>query len=185
MGELKVLETLNVSCNRLSSLDGVEELSNLSSLNLSGNMITSINSLSCLTKLENLRVLRLHDSIQGFSNPVCASQENYKKVMCNLLPKLSTLDGERVSGKGADLYEMCDDLDAILRGNDLQTEHGFALKTIPWNTEKLLALSNTSMQDKSVEEAEKGFRDVMLQCKRINEDADKAIRNAKEALWSP
>lgn len=148
-------------------------------------MITSINSLSCLTKLENLRVLRLHDSIQGFSNPVCASQENYKKVMCNLLPKLSTLDGERVSGKGADLYEMCDDLDAILRDNDLQTEHGFALKTIPWNTEKLLALSNTSMLDKSVEEAEKGFRDVMLQCKRINEDADKAIRNAKEALWSP
>lgn len=185
LSELKLLETLNVSCNRLSSLDGVEELSNLSSLNLSGNMITSINSLSCLTKLENLRVLRLHDSIQGFSNPVCASQENYKKVMCNLLPKLSTLDGERVSGKGADLYEMCDDLDAILRGNDLQTEHGFALKTIPWNTEKLLAQSNTSMQDKSVEEAEKGFRDVMLQCKRINEDADKAIRNAKEALWSP
>lgn len=90
-----------------------------------------------------------------------------------------------MSGKGADLYEMCDDLDAILRDNDLQTEHGFALKTIPWNTEKLLALSNTSMLDKSVEEAEKGFRDVMLQCKRINEDADKAIRNAKEALWSP
>lgn len=25
--------------------------------------------------------------------------------------------GERVSGKGADLYEMCDELDAILRGN--------------------------------------------------------------------
>ena len=24
--------------------------------------------------------------------------------------------GERVSGKGADLYEMCDELDAILRG---------------------------------------------------------------------
>ena len=29
----------------------------------------SIDSLSCLTKLENLKVLRLHDSIQGFSNP--------------------------------------------------------------------------------------------------------------------
>ena len=24
--------------------------------------------------------------------------------------------GERVSGKGADLYEMCDELDAMLRG---------------------------------------------------------------------
>lgn len=27
--------------------------------------------------------------------------------------------------------------------------------------------------------------DVMLQCKKINEDAEKAIRNAKEALWNP
>ncbi|RMX61042.1 hypothetical protein pdam_00007536, partial [Pocillopora damicornis] len=193
LSELKLLETLNVSCNKLSSLDGIEELSNISSLNLSGNMITSVNSLSCLTKLEHLRVLRLHDSVQGFSNPVCASQENYKKVVCKLLPKLRTLDGERVSGKGADLYEMCDELDAILRGkimnmlpyNDLQTEHGVALKTIPWNTDKLLSLPHTSMQDKSVEEAEKGFSDVMLQCKKINEDAEKAIRNAKEALWNP
>lgn len=185
LGELKLLETLNVSCNKLSSLDGVEELSNLSSLNLSGNMIRSVESLSCLTKLEKLRVLRLHDSIQGFSNPVCASEENYKKVVCNLLPKLKTLDGERVSGKGADLYEMCDELDAILRDNDLQSEHGVALKTIPWNTEKLLSQPNNSVQDRSVEEAEKGFRDVMLQCKKINEDAEKAIRNAKEALWSP
>lgn len=38
--------------------------------------------------------------------------------------------GERVSGKGADLYEMCDGLDAILRDNNLQKEHGIALKTI-------------------------------------------------------
>lgn len=46
-------------------------------------------------------------------------------------------------------------------------------------------IQHTSMQDKSVEEAEKGFSDVMLQCKKINEDAEKAIRNAKEALWNP
>ncbi|XP_020632781.1 leucine-rich repeat-containing protein 61-like [Orbicella faveolata] len=162
---------------------GVEDLSNLSSLNLSGNMIRSTNSLSCLTKLENLKVLRLHDSIQGFSNPVCVSEENYKKSVCDLLPKLKTLDGERVSGKGADLYEICYELDALLTDNDLQSEHGVALKTMPWNTEKLLS-SNTLVQDRSVEEAEKGFRDVMLQCKKINEDADKAINNAKEALWN-
>ncbi|KAJ7389351.1 axoneme assembly [Desmophyllum pertusum] len=184
LGELKLLETLNVSCNNLSSLDGVEELSNLSSLNISGNIIRSVNSLSCLTKLENLKVLRLHDSIKGFSNPVCASEENYKKAVCNLLPKLNTLDGERVSGKGADLYEMCDELDAILRDNDLQSDHGVALKTMPWNTEKLLSDSNSLVQDRSIEEAEKGFRDVMLQCKKINDDADKAIHNATEALWN-
>jgi len=183
LGELKLLETLNVSCNKLSSLDGVEDLSNLSSLNVSGNMIRSIDCLSCLTKLENLKVLRLHDSIQGFSNPVCVSEKNYKKAVCNLLPKLKTLDGERVSGKGADVYEMCDELDALLTDNDLHFEHGVALKTIPWNTEKLLS-SNTLVQDRSVEEAEKGFRDVMLQCKKINDDADKAITNAKEALWN-
>ena len=28
---------------------------------------------------------------------VCVSQENYKKVVCDLLPKLQTLDGEALS----------------------------------------------------------------------------------------
>lgn len=182
LGELKLLETLNVSCNNLSTLDGVEDLSNLSSLNVAGNMIRSVDSLSCLTKLENLKSLRLQDSIQNFSNPVCVSQVNYKKAVCNLLPKLKTLDGERVSGRGADLYEMCDELDAMLRENDLDSAHGVALKTVPWNTEKLLC-SNNSL-DRSVEEAEKGFKDVMLQCKKINEEADKAISNATQALWN-
>lgn len=180
--ELKLLETLNVSCNKLSSLDGVEELSNLSSLNVAGNMIRSIDSLSCLTKLENFKTLRLQDSVQNFSNPVCVSEENYKKAVCNLLPKLRTLDGERVRGKGADLYEMCDEMDAILRDNDLESAHAVALKTIPWNTEQLL--TSDSSLDRSVDEAEKGFRDVMLQCKKINEDADRAIHNATQALWN-
>lgn len=182
LGELKLLETLNVSCNKLSSLDGVEELSNLSSLNVAGNMIRSVDTLSCLTKLEHLKTLRLQDSVQNFSNPVCVSQENYKKVVCDLLPKLQTLDGERVRGKGADLYEMCDELDAMLRDHDLESAHGVALKTMPWNTEKLLCSSRSL--DRSVEEAEKGFADVILQCKKINDDAENAIHNATEALWS-
>jgi len=38
-GSLKLLKTLNITCNNLSSLEGVGELSNLSSLNLAGNMI--------------------------------------------------------------------------------------------------------------------------------------------------
>lgn len=28
------------------------------------------------------------------------------------------------------------------------------------------------------------FSDVMLQCKKINEDADRAIHNATQALWN-
>lgn len=180
LGELKLLETLNISCNNLSSLDGIEELSNLSSLNVAGNMLRSVDNLLCLSKLENLKSLRLQDSIQNLSNPVCVSEEHYKKVVCNTLPKLKTLDGERVSGKGTDLYEMCDELDAILRDNDLDSAHSVALKTTPWNTEKLL--TTTKSLDRSVEEAEKGFRDVMLQCKKINDDADQAIHNATKAL---
>lgn len=34
-----------------------------------------------------------------------------------------SLIGERVSGKGADVYEMCDELDALLTGNITDTVH--------------------------------------------------------------
>lgn len=183
LSSLKLLKTLNITCNNLSSLEGVGELSNLSSLNLAGNMIRSIDSLTCLTKLENLTTLRLQDTVQHLSNPVCISEENYKKAVCKLLPKLLILDGERVSGKGADLYEMCDEVEAVLRDNDLGLAHSIALKTAPWNTEKLLCSSSNSM-DRSAEEAEKGFRDVLLQCQKINEDASAAIDRATQALWN-
>lgn len=183
LSALKLLETLNISNNNLSTLEGVQELSNLSSLNVAGNIIRSIDSLACLSKLEKLTTLRLQDAVENLSNPVCLS-ENYKKAVCSLLPKLKTLDGERVSGKGADLYEMCDEMEAIIRDNDLDSAHSVALKTVPWNTEKLLTCSNNSL-DRSAEEAEKGFRDVLLQCKKINEDADSAIDNATQALWNP
>ncbi|XP_068693731.1 leucine-rich repeat-containing protein 61-like isoform X2 [Montipora foliosa] len=114
LSALKLLETLNISNNNLSTLEGVQELSNLSSLNVAGNIIRSIDSLACLSKLEKLTTLRLQDAVENLSNPVCLS-ENYKKAVCSLLPKLKTLDGERVSGKGADLYEMCDEMEAIIR----------------------------------------------------------------------
>ena len=37
-------------------------------------------------------------------------------VMVIVVIVIVLISGERVSGKGADLYEMCDELDAILRG---------------------------------------------------------------------
>ena len=80
---------------------------------------------------------------------VCQSQGNYKKVVCDALPQLTTLDGkydqlrfgistnlllipkicfsivtlkqcpiagERVSGLGSELFEMCDELESLLTG---------------------------------------------------------------------
>ncbi|KAK2568101.1 hypothetical protein P5673_008034 [Acropora cervicornis] len=117
--------------------------------------------------------------------------------------------GERVSGKEVDLYEMCHEMEAVLRvvgrffahivqrktdsidqekvyflsNNDLGLAHSIALKTAPWNTEKLLCSSSNSL-DRSAEEAEKGFRDVLLQCQKINEDASAAIDSATQALWN-
>ena len=32
--------------------------------------------------------------VHVFVSTVCVSEENYKKAVCNLLPKLKTLDGE-------------------------------------------------------------------------------------------
>ena len=41
-----------------------------------------------------------------------------------------SLIGERVSGKGADLYEMCDELDAILTGNITDRVHDLIINII-------------------------------------------------------
>ncbi len=62
---LKKLKTLNLSCNYLSSLNGVEGMINLEEADFSHNKIVNIESLSVLSEKSNkfLKKLKLEDNL--------------------------------------------------------------------------------------------------------------------------
>ncbi|KXJ22637.1 leucine-rich repeat-containing protein 61 [Exaiptasia diaphana] len=180
LGDLKLLERLDVSCNNISALDGISDLEGLISLNLAGNMIMSIEDLKCLSKLSKLRKLRLKDDVHNYSNPVCQSASNYKKSVSEVLPQLTTLDGEILQGKGSDVYKMCDEVDDALKECAVSFGDAFAYKSVPWQT----GIKSDKAPNRSVEEAELGFNEVLSLCKKANDEAMKSVMDADTSRWT-
>ncbi|CAB4031391.1 Leucine-rich repeat-containing 61 [Paramuricea clavata] len=185
---LKDLTTLDLSCNRITNLAGLEGLESLESLNISGNLITSIDSLQPLCNLKFLESLRLEDKTKNISNPVCQTLSNYKTPICKFLPNISMLDGEKMLGEGAGLFQVCDDLEAKL--NDLEDPKNkdpacdFDMNRFSECLDKKQsALLSEKTEKKVAWSAEQQFEDVLKQCRNLNEEADKAILDAKQALW--
>ncbi|KAI0208156.1 Leucine-rich repeat-containing protein 61 [Lamellibrachia satsuma] len=112
LASLNNLMHLNLAANRISSLDGLQTLDNLQSVNLAGNLISSTDSLRCFTLLEKFTDLRLHDVVQHQTNPLCRNNL-YKSDVVSLLPKLVKLDGERMIGKGSEIYKICEEIDIL------------------------------------------------------------------------
>uniref|UniRef100_A0A493SX53 Leucine rich repeat containing 61 n=1 Tax=Anas platyrhynchos platyrhynchos TaxID=8840 RepID=A0A493SX53_ANAPP len=108
---LKQLAVLNLSRNRVSSLEPLGSCENLQSLNLAGNLVSSLQQLRCLAGLRRLESLRLRDALGQLSNPVCAASAAYRAALAEALPGLKAIDGERVSGRGSELFQLCRDLD--------------------------------------------------------------------------
>lgn len=96
--------------------DPLKELVNLQKLNASGNLIGSVDSLQSLSSLDSFTNLILHDSVTDLNNPVCLNA-SYKSNVAAILPRLAILDGERLTGKGSELYQLCQKLDAMLEGS--------------------------------------------------------------------
>ena len=94
----------------------MKELVNLQTLNASGNLLSSIDSLQCLSNLDSFSSLTLNDKVTDLNNPVCHSA-SYQSSVMTILPRLKVLDGERVTGKGSELFKLCAKLDAMLEGN--------------------------------------------------------------------
>ncbi|XP_060709900.1 leucine-rich repeat-containing protein 61 isoform X4 [Hemiscyllium ocellatum] len=115
LASLKVLIVLNLSANRISNLDPLRSCENLQNLNLSGNLISSVDSLRSLSELKNLEMIRLKDTVCNFSNPVCMNTA-YHSAMLEIFPKIKSLDGERLSGRGSDLYQLCKKMEDSLKG---------------------------------------------------------------------
>ncbi|KAK3773004.1 hypothetical protein RRG08_036337 [Elysia crispata] len=168
---LTSLTTLNLSANRITSLDGLQSLENLQKLNVSGNLIGSVDALRCLTALDKLTSLRLYDKASGLTNPMCNS--NYIDEVLSMLPVLLNLDGERIRGRGSELFQICQNMDSAL--NNLSSVKQASEVNIA-DPPKRSVLPDLSMVEDvraalPVVEAEEQLRELLANCRRVCEQA--------------
>ncbi|CAM9200047.1 unnamed protein product, partial [Bubo scandiacus] len=117
LAALRSLAVLNLARNRVASLEPLGSCHNLQSLNVAGNLVSSLHQLRCLTGLRRLESLRLRDPLARLANPLCAAPA-YRAALADMFPALKAIDGERVSGRGSELYQLCRDLDSSLGRGD-------------------------------------------------------------------
>ncbi|XP_060103892.1 leucine-rich repeat-containing protein 61 [Heteronotia binoei] len=185
LSALKALAVLNISSNRVASLEPLAGCENLQSLNAAGNLVSSLQQLQCLLGLRGLENLRLSSPrAGGLSNPVCATP-GYRHAMAEMFPGLKVIDGERVSGRGSELYQLCKDLDSSLKrfpsgGSGVGiAELGGSAK--PWVAEGYWDLRPTR-RSSIVEEAYKQFSEVLQECRELSKRAEDTIAQAERAL---
>ncbi|XP_002730855.1 leucine-rich repeat-containing protein 61-like [Saccoglossus kowalevskii] len=180
LSTLKQLTHLNLSANMISSLDPLKELENLKSLNIAGNLIGSTDALRCLQDLDDLESLRLNNQVKDLTNPICHSTL-YKQTVLGILPRLKTLDGERVIGPGSELFRLCQELDVVIQSNSPRDgpvkEYQIPRPLLSddfWN--------DKSTDDRAMIEAEKQIQDVLAECRKLSLKADEAADQAAEML---
>ncbi|KAF6718500.1 Leucine-rich repeat-containing protein 61 [Oryzias melastigma] len=115
LASLRLLSVLNLSANRITNLEPLRNCENLQNLNVAGNNISSIENLHCLVSLRKLENFRLKDNTYNYTNPVCRNS-SYRTVVLEMFPNMKVLDGERVVGRGSDLYQLCKDIDDTIKG---------------------------------------------------------------------
>ncbi|KAK6179085.1 hypothetical protein SNE40_011521 [Patella caerulea] len=177
---LNNLAVLNLSGNRIVSLEGLQALENLTKLNLAGNLIGSVRELRCLTGLSKLTDLRLQDTDNGLSNPLCGNNTYIKEVVA-LFPSLITLDGERVSGKGSELYLICQQIDQALvscssSNNSLVTKSTMMPEN--WVPDNYWKLDTSAFDNSNLHDAEQQLEDLLKSCKKMSQDAAQKLQEA-------
>lgn len=178
LASLRQLTVLNVSNNRLTGLEPLAACENLQSLNVAGNLLATPGQLQCLTGLRALEHLRLRDPLARLSNPLCASP-SYWAVVRELLPGLKVIDGERVSGRGSELYQLCRDLDSSLRPSSSPGPR--ALEAQPW-VEPGYWESWPPRSSSILEEACRQFQDTLQECRDLDRQASDSLARAERAL---
>ncbi|RUS77847.1 hypothetical protein EGW08_014399 [Elysia chlorotica] len=167
---LSSLTTLNLSANRITSLDGLQSLENLQKLNVSGNLIGSVDALRCLTALDKMTSLRLCDKASGLTNPMCNS--SYVDEVRSMLPILLNLDGERIRGRGSELFQICQNMDSAL--NNLHSVSQASEVKIGDQPKRSVLPDLSLVEDKKnipVVEAEEQLRELLANCRRVCEQA--------------
>ncbi|XP_007184705.2 leucine-rich repeat-containing protein 61 [Balaenoptera acutorostrata] len=180
LASLRQLAVLNVADNRLTGLEPLAACENLQSLNAAGNLLAGPGRLQCLAALRGLERLRLRDPLARLSNPLCASPSYWASVR-ELLPGLKVIDGERVSGRGSDFYQLCRDLDSSLRPSSGPSPGPRATEAQPW-VEPGYWESWPARSSSILEEACRQFQDTLQECHDLDRQARDSLAQAEQAL---
>ncbi|XP_056137212.1 leucine-rich repeat-containing protein 61 isoform X2 [Lampris incognitus] len=176
-GEFDLESILFLKCRGLGIYDlgCIGECINLERLDLSGNNITS---LAPLASLRLLAVLNL--SANRISTLVCRSA-SYRNILLEMFPHIKVLDGERVVGRGSDLYQLCKDIDDTIKAglykNGQLPEHPDCK---PWVDDSYWEIKRTN--NAIIEEAYKQFSDVLHECRLLNNRATHMISQTERSL---
>ncbi|XP_072349068.1 leucine-rich repeat-containing protein 61 isoform X2 [Scyliorhinus torazame] len=181
LASLKLLTVLNLSANRISNLGPLYSCENLQNLNLSGNLISSVAALRSLSELKNLETIRLKDTVCNFTNPVCMNT-SYRSAMLEIFPKINVLDGERMSGSGRDLYQLCKDMDSSLRDMCSRGPVGERPGPEKWVEDSYWNLKPTwkTQSGKAVER----FYNILKECRELNNKAADIIAKTERTISS-
>lgn len=180
LASLRLLSVLNLSANRISNLEPLRNLESLQILNLAGNVLNSCECLYPLQSLKKLENIRLKDNTYNYTNPVCRNN-SYRTHALEMFPNIKVLDGERVVGRGSDLYQLCKDIDDTIKAgsykNGQLVEHSDCK---PWveDTYWEIKRSNNAI----VDEAYKQFSDVLHECRLLNNRATHVISQTERSM---
>ncbi|NWH64965.1 LRC61 protein, partial [Geococcyx californianus] len=185
LANLKSLSVLNISRNRVSNLEPLSSCHNLQSLNIAGNLVSNLQQLRCLVGLRRLENLRLCDPVTLLTNPVCAAAPSYRAALADIFPSLKAIDGERVSGRGSELYQLCRDLDSSLGRSG---GGGGGITEAPCDAQPWVDAAfwepRPPRRSSIMEEAYKQFGEVLQECRELSRRADDTIAQAERALSS-
>ncbi|XP_055048559.2 leucine-rich repeat-containing protein 61 isoform X3 [Misgurnus anguillicaudatus] len=146
----------------------IGECLNLERLDLSGNNITNLGPLSPLRRL-----LVLNLSANRISNLVCKNS-SYRTILLDIFPNIKVLDGERVVGRGSDLYQLCKDIDDTIKaGLFKNSQLPEVPECKPWVDDGFWDIKRSN--NAIVDEAYKQFSDVLHECRLLNSRAAHVI----------
>ncbi|XP_069138618.1 leucine-rich repeat-containing protein 61-like [Argopecten irradians] len=173
---LSNLTALNLSANRIMTLEGLQALDNLQSLNLAGNLIGGVENFRCLQGLEKLESLTVND--KALSNPFCVNV-GYRKELSKLLPKLRTIDGERLHGRGSEVFEMCKEVEEALEMRSNTSRDPKITKAEDWLPEDYWKFSTKKFEQTNLADADEQLQGLLFSCQLLSEKADASLSSLK------
>ncbi|XP_033750202.1 leucine-rich repeat-containing protein 61-like [Pecten maximus] len=169
------LTTLNLSANRIISLEGLQALDNLQSLNLAGNLIGGVENFRCLQGLEKLENLTVND--KALSNPFCVN-EGYKKDIAKMLPKLRTIDGERLHGRGSEVFEICKEIEEALEMRSNTSRDSKIIKAEEWLPNDFWTFSSKKFDQTNLADADEQLKGLLYSCQLLSDKADASLNSS-------
>ncbi|XP_062513618.1 leucine-rich repeat-containing protein 61-like [Corticium candelabrum] len=172
LAPLTNLQYLNIARNRLETLDGIESMEVLRYLNAAGNSLMSFSGLEPLRGKRELRTIIFHErSQETITNPVCRLP-GYQTEVLKLVPQLTVLDGEHLSGPAKELFDLFRELDSKVPG--VADAHCSAVsQPEPFLPDGFLdkKLNAKSDLDDEIDKERQQFEVLMNECKKLDKEA--------------